>query len=316
MSKKLISIFLFLFPVICFSQTINPGGAVTISCATCPACPSPVIIHDTVKTNTTLIIHDTVKINTTLIIHDSVCPSVPPIVIPPVNTGTRQNLILENTFEGSPFTGFTTANGQFCCSYSITQTAAPDGLGKALRYELRRTDPDVSGSKRAEIQLNGTDAPQESERWYGWSYWFDTYDVDNGGAESIVQWHDVDQTTPPLSIQVSGGRMNLTQSFIKTGNTHDDIGLVETKKWVKIVMHVKWTTGTTGIIQVWKDGKLVVNKSGVRTNSNGGSYFKGFLNKWSWQAGSLTSAISTPRIFYIDDFRYGNEKATFNDVTP
>lgn len=312
--KKLLPILLiFLLPVICFSQTINPGGTVTISCATCPACPSPVIIHDTVKTNTTLIIHDTVKIKTTLIIHDSVCPSIPPVVTPPA--GTRNNLILENTFDDGKLTGFTLVNEQYCipCGYALNVVTSPDGKGKSVKYDLKSTDPIVSSSKRSEMQLSGADAPETSERWYGLKYWLEKYDADNG-RESILQWHDQDGTTPPLSLQVGSGTFTIMQSF-KSGNIPTDIGSTVTGKWISIVIHIKWTTGNTGLLEVWKDGNKVVSKVNVRTNSKGGSYMKIGINKWSWAPGG-GSSTATERIFYIDDFRMGNEKATYNDVAP
>ncbi|MEO8406775.1 MAG: heparin lyase I family protein, partial [Chitinophagaceae bacterium] len=229
--------------------------------------------------------------------------------------GTRANLLQDANFDGSnAFTGFSLSGHQYCCDYSITQVASPDGAaGKVLKYDLRSTDAIVSGSKRAEIESGGNDAPQTSERWYGLRYYLQKYDADNG-AESIIQWHDVDGTTPPLSIQVAGGRMRIMQSFT-SGNIPTDLGATTTGRWISIVIHVKWTTGTTGVLEVWRDGVKMVNKVNVRTNSNGGSYMKLGINKWSWAPGGGSSS-ATQRIFYIDNFRMGNENATYNDVAP
>ncbi|MEO8404378.1 MAG: polysaccharide lyase, partial [Chitinophagaceae bacterium] len=226
----------------------------------------------------------------------------------------KATLLLDNNFDGtSPFAGFTLANQQFCCSYSITQATSPDGAGgNSLKFDLRSTDAIVSSSKRAEIQLAGTDAPATSERWYGLRYWLSKYDADNG-AESLLQWHDQDGTTPPLSLQVSGGRMNFCQSF--TSNTHYDIGATTLNKWINIVIHVKWTTSNTGVLEVWRDGSKLVSKTNVRTNSNGGSYMKIGINKWSWAPGG-GSSTATQRIFYIDNFKMGAETATYADVDP
>lgn len=245
---------------------------------------------------------------------DNVSIFVNPATQPPPNI--RQNLILDANFDGANvFTGFTTANGQFCCSYSITQSVSPDaGLSiKSLKFDLRSTDAIVSSSKRAEIQLAGTDAPETSERWYGLRYWLEKYDAD-GGAESLLQWHDVDGTTPPLSLQVQSGRMRIMQSFT-SGNIPYDLGPTDMGKWINIVIHVKWTTGTNGLLEVWRDGTKIVNKQGVRTNSKGGSYMKIGINKWSWAPGG-GSSTATQRVFYIDNFRMGNELAVFGDVAP
>jgi hypothetical protein len=227
----------------------------------------------------------------------------------------RQNLLLEATFDGTnPFAGFTLANEQYCCSYSINQVANPQGPGQVIKYDLRSTDPIVSSSLRAEIQLQGTDAPESSERWYGLQYYLQNYGADPG-PESIMQWHDIDGSCPPLSLQVAGGRLRITQC-IDNGNTHNDLGPVVSNTWFSIVARIKWASTNTGIIQVWRDGQRLVNKSNIRTNSTGGSYFKLGINKWSWAPPLVGSSNQTERIFYIDNFRMGNQNAFYNDVAP
>lgn len=283
-----------LLSCLCFSQqVIQPGGSTnvnlsaTVSCATCPVCPKP--IHDTIW----------------------ICP---PVVTPPVPpVGTRANLILDNNFEDGKLTGFTLVNGQYCCNYSLNVTKSPDGVGNSVKFDLRSTDAIVSSSKRSEMQLSGADAPETSERWYGLSYWLDKYDADEG-AESILQWHDQDGTTPPLSIQVQSGRMRIMQSFT-SGNIPTDIGTTVTGKWINIVIHVKWSNSANGLLEVWKDGTKLFSKVNVRTNSKGGSYMKIGINKWSWAPGG-GSSTATQRIFYIDNFRIGNELAKYTDVAP
>jgi hypothetical protein len=227
----------------------------------------------------------------------------------------RQNLMIDNNFDGeNPFAGFSLAEHQYCCSYSLTAVNNPSGSGNVIRYELHSTDRIVSSSVRSEFQLPANmDAPETSERWYGLRYLLEKYDAD-AGAESILQWHDKDGSSPPLSIQVQNGRMNVCQSF-SSGNLHYDIGPTVTGKWFSIVMHVKWTMGNTGLLEVWKDGIKLVNKPNVRTNSSGGSYMKIGINKWSWAPGGGSSSV-TERLFYIDDFRMGNERSSYNDVAP
>lgn len=239
---------------------------------------------------------------------------IPPIVIPPVVDTpviVRQNLLLDWN-PTSPLKPFSLANGQYCCAYSITTPMAPDGKGLSIKYDLRSTDAIVSSSKRAEFQLK-SDLPQESEAWYGWADWYEKYDPDQG-AESIWQYHDNDGTTPPLSIQVQNGRFRVMQSFT-SGNIPYDLGPIVTGQWVYFVMHVKWTTGTTGLIDVWRDGKLTVTKRNIRTNAAGGNYLKIGINKWSWAPGGGGST-TTQRIFYRENIRMGNANATFKDVDP
>lgn len=219
-------------------------------------------------------------------------------------------------FAPKKLSDFKLTGHQYCCNYSLQDGTAPDGTA-AIRYELRKTDADISGSKRTEAELpSNADSPLQGERWYGHRYWFDTYDKDNA-PESIFQFHDGDgKTTPPLSIQVNNGRLRLMQSFLDTGNVPYDIGALETGKWVSIVLHVIWATDKTGLLELWKDGVKVVSVKNVITNAKSGNYTKYGLNKWSWQAATLWSQISTPRIFFMTDVKIGNETSSYNEVAP
>lgn len=223
-------------------------------------------------------------------------------------------MLIQNWDSKNPLSNFRLSGHQYCCDDSITVAPSPSGDGNVLRYILRKTDPDVSSSKRSEVETNN-DASETSERWYGLRYWFEKYDVDDA-PESIFQFHDQDGSTPPLSIQVNNGRLRLMQSFSDTGNTPYDMGPLTTGKWVNIVLHVRWTTAKTGIIEVWVDGNKLVTKTGIKTNSKGGSYLKVGINKWSWQAATMWSQITTPRIFYIDQFKEGDETSSFSEVSP
>lgn len=237
------------------------------------------------------------------------------LLFPIVAICQRNNLILDTGFEpANAFNGFTLQQQQFCCSYSVTPVNNPSGFGQVLRYELRSDDPIRSASRRAEIQLDGTDAPEASERWYGLRYYLLNYGSDPG-AESILQWHDQNGTCPPLTLQVQSGRLRFTQC-INNGNTHNDLGPVISNQWFEIVMRIKWASNNTGLIQMWRNGALLVNKTNIQTNSTGGSYFKLGINKWSWAPPLVGTSNQTLRIFYIDDFRYGNQNATYNDVAP
>lgn len=230
-------------------------------------------------------------------------------VVPP--SGVRSNLIVESTFESSNYLA-NWLNMQHCCDYSITNSSTVARAGsKSVKFDLRRSDPIVSSSVRSEITQ---DIEKEScERWYGLSYYLSNYTSDNGG-ESIIQWHDVDGSMPPLSLQVWGSDLIVVQG-INGGLIQYNIGKVESNKWMDIVFHVKWSTGTDGILEVWRNGTKLVSKTGIKTNSKGGSYLKVGINKWSWAPGGGSSSVSQ-RLFYVDELRIGNEKATYNDVKP
>lgn len=242
-------------------------------------------------------------------------------------TGTRQNLIAELTFEGgNPFGSPATLQfNQTCCSYSLTQSQdqARAGIASA-KFDLRKTDPTVSASKRSEFQLvNGlNDSPTEGERWYAGSWFLTAPWAQDGFGESLIQWHDNDITSPPFAILVFNGNIYGTVNINHTEVDHS-MGPIApyVGAWMDIVLHIKWTLGNTGFIECWLNGVkkmgsgTSINTTNMRTSSNQGQYMKIGMNKFIWQD-NPGSSTTTQRIFYVDEFRVGNELATYQDVAP
>jgi len=58
------------------------------------------------------------------------------------------------------------------------------------------------------------------------------------------------------------------------------VGNIEKGKWTDWVFHIKWSHKPDGLLEVWKDGKLVVRKTGPNTyNDEKGPFLKmGFTN--------------------------------------
>ncbi len=264
----------------------------------------------------------TVRIDTGTVI--TVKPRIVPPVVTPPTTITRQNLIIESTFESAtPFAGWHYT--QFCCSYSITASTEKARTGtKSMRIELNKTDATVAASKRAEINEN-TSEPLNAERWIGASYYFPaaTYAPDKD-AELIMQFHtDAPTGSPPFSLNTINGTFYVDQAIDPAGGATADnkyfkqttIGNIAYDKWTDIVVHYKQRTDATGVIEVWINGNKVYTNNGPN-NFNFGNYLKVGINKWTWMLGASWGGNQIRRVFYIDDLRFGNEKATFNDVAP
>ncbi len=224
----------------------------------------------------------------------------------------RQNLLLESAFEnGAYLSGW--SNGQHCCDYSVQQTSEQIKAGsKALRMEVRSTDPQVSNSIRSEITVDAD--PLDQDRWYGLSLCLKDW-TDDPAPESVFQWHPDNATgSASMSLLATGGRF--TFSTNNTGGTSDneyvDLGSVVSNKWMDFVIHIRWATDTTGLLQVWMNGSLVIDRSGVKTAAIQ-SYFKLGINKFGW--GNQPSAV-TQRIVYYDEVRIGNANASYKDVAP
>lgn len=224
----------------------------------------------------------------------------------------RQNTLMESGFEGVNYlAGW--YNVQHCCDYSVQQTTEKVKAGSnALRIELRRSDPTTSGSMRSEISLDADS--MNKERWYGFSLYLKDW-IDDDAGEDVFQWHPGNDTgTASMALWTNGGRFTyVTNSGGSDYNTYTDIGPVLSNQWVDFVIRIKWATDTTGLLQVWLKGNLVISRFNVKTSSDA-PYFKLGINKFGWLI-QETSTV-TQRILYYDEVRIGNGNASYNDVAP
>jgi hypothetical protein len=176
----------------------------------------------------------------------------------------------------------------------ITVTTAPGSITdpyrpstKVMRVELRPkqntsivgadepNDGDVQGSKynRAEVYARhavpgSTPAekwpdPVGSTRWYGWSTYIPT---DFVNAPSNAYWFDFLQLkgfrggSPPMAMELHSGKV-----AFKVNDSYYTVGPMDKGTWVRYVVGVKLATDTTGWVQVYRNGKQVVNQSNLST---------------------------------------------------
>ncbi len=227
-------------------------------------------------------------------------------------TGPRQNLLLESSFEGAGYlAGWN--NNQHCCAYSVSQSTERAKAGSAaLKLEVKSNDPVTSGSIRSEITLESD--PLNQDRWYGFSMYLQDW-VDDDAGESVFEWApDNVNGSGAMTLLTSGGRFNFTtnNNATSSNNIYTDIGPVISNQWVDFVIHIRWATDTTGLLQVWMNGSLVIDRSGVKT-ATVNAFLKLGINKFGWS--TQTSAVNQ-RVLYFDEVRRGNANATYNDVAP
>jgi hypothetical protein len=227
----------------------------------------------------------------------------------------RQNLLLEAGFEGNdPWAGF--VNQQHCCDHSVTQSSQQARTGSsAFRAEVREDDPAVSSGYRAELTLD--DISDTGDKWYGWSTYFETpTDGDEwvGTNGHFVQWHpDNGGGSASLGLWSYGdGWLVGLNPEGDGGADFEELGFaIEANRWHDIVMHVNWDDG---IVQVWLNGVLEVDRDDVDYASGPGQYMKLGINRWG--GGPNGSPDSGDWVIFYDDLRIGNENATYADVAP
>ena len=239
---------------------------------------------------------------------------------PDASTYVRKNLLFNFNAEAS--TSFTTfiynspsywAYNQSCCSHSVKQSSLVARSGTyAMRFELNKTDTDVFGSKRAEMsRYSKGETNPYVERWYGMSIYLPGDYATDPAPEIVTQWQAY-TAHPPLAVWTQKGEWRIVQF----GKTITSIGAYEKNKWTDFVFHVKWSAGSDGLVEVWKNGVKIYTRTGANIASGltTGVYMRTGIYKWPWK--TWTTSTTTKRIVYIDDVRIGNAYATYNDVVP
>jgi hypothetical protein len=229
----------------------------------------------------------------------------------PVSTRSLGNLLWADNLEGllSYFIG---PSVQTSTSYGITRVTSPIFQGtKSARFELRASDRETNGGTRAEISFQPA---TNLNRWYSFALYapaeqFKWDDED----DCLIQFHQGDGETPALCLRVREDRV-----YIRILGVWNDLGVFEKDKWQAYVMHIKHSTGSTGLIELWRNGVKLMNRTGANMTSvdddEHNPSLKLGIYKSAWN-GSSTTETST-RVVYYDDIKIGNEYATYEDMVP
>ena len=81
------------------------------------------------------------------------------------------------------------------------------------------------------------------------------------------------------------------------------------------MVHVLWSYGEDGVLQIWKDGELLVDRDGPNAfNDAEGPYFKMGIYK-GWSNPDTVGDVDS-RLLYHDELRIGGPEAVYCDVAP
>lgn len=212
--------------------------------------------------------------------------------------------------------------GKKTYSCKLTNKLSSDGK-YSIRMELRKSDSEVFGSKRAEISLKPERALEE--HWYSISVYLpnskeEDYAKDKS-EEIIMQWHNTpdpgeEWTSPPLALATKNGRYLIERFWdenpkitsVIAGRNEEtyDIGsyFKDKGKWVSWDFHVKWgwLVSQDPILEVYKNGTKVLDCSGLPNTTNDivGNSWKIGLYKWEWKTKPYISNIDK-RVIYYDN---------------
>lgn len=210
---------------------------------------------------------------------------------------------------------------QLCCAHSMAVVNEPGGgSGHAARFELRRGDPFVRGSARAEVRMPA--ATMGGTYRYAFAIWVPTdWQADTAPA-MLVQWHSVADkllleagVSPPLRVAVLGERWivdNIWDSARVSrwpGQREENpeggrllwSGPLERGRWVRWEFVVRWSWQDDGWVEIVKDGISLVRAGGPNTYRDLiGPYMKAGVYVPRW-ADANEPQGPRQRVAYIDD---------------
>jgi hypothetical protein len=196
------------------------------------------------------------------------------------------------------------------------------------RYNSRvafRTEvvPDIASPKLGE------------EYWYGFSIYLPKDYVADPVWEVVAQWHDTPDAGEEwrnaiLAFYTDNGRWSIANiwddnpitqkdsngKFLYGGKHRYELGPYEVDQWTDWVVRVKWSYRSDGILQIWKNGKLVVDQQNKPNcfNDSKMPYPKiGIYKGWKdpTQVGNITK-----RVLFHDEFRIAGPRGSYESVAP
>ncbi|WP_046314591.1 polysaccharide lyase, partial [Pontibacter korlensis] len=220
--------------------------------------------------------------------------------------------MFNETFEGSSV--FDGARLQSGASHAFQVVGTPVFSGsKSGRFELRDSDPEASNGTRAEYLF-----PENSvgkERWYSFRAYYPSsgYKTDSNN-DILNQWHQGSGTGSPSSTF----RVRNDRFLMRIGNTTEsrkeyDLGVQAKDTWHEFVFHFVHSNGSDGLVEVWHNGEKVLTVKGGNMYDAPLPRWKVGIYKDDWNGSETTD--SKQRVFFLDDVRMGNEKATLADMS-
>jgi hypothetical protein len=207
---------------------------------------------------------------------------------------------------------------QLCCEHSIQIRNAPLRPGqRAAEFMLKRSDPDVKGSRRAELRLHAAQWNQAYD--YSMRVFVPTDWVIDSVPVTVAQWHNVPDLwrlewglPSVLRLDIRGdewvlelcwgsGQLWLDRNL----DLHSIIlwhGALERGRWISWSFDVRWSDRDDGVVDAWKDGRLVAHHVGPSAYVDTlAPYFKFGLYVPAWKVFPNARTATDVRTIWFSD---------------
>lgn len=209
---------------------------------------------------------------------------------------------------------------QLCCAHSMQVVVDPaNPAGHSVRAELRRNDPLMRGSRRAEMRLPSVHAGVEYR--YAVSVFLPLDWASDPLPVNLVQWHSVSDKillegspTMPLRLVVVDNRWvvdnNYDSKWVTKWPLQPEVfdggrllheSPLDRGRWVNWEFRVRWDWRSKGGAQVFKDGRLVGQAEGpMGYRDLVAPYMKFGVYVPAWADPAQASALDR-RVAYFDN---------------
>ncbi|MGF7231329.1 polysaccharide lyase [Arachidicoccus sp.] len=211
-----------------------------------------------------------------------------------------------------------TATGK---SILLSTQIIKDGL-PSFRFDLKRNDKTVADGKRAEIAVKLENNPN-ADLWFGFNMFLPVSYIPDPISEIVAQWHarpDFNKgetwRSPPIALSTKDGHWWLNMLWAKnvvntnktiSGSRYVDLGEYQCDQWTNWTFHIRFSYKSYGIIEVWKNKKMVYNHKGPNYyNDKKGPYFKFGIYKWEWMKKNIKTVINE-RVLYFNNIKISGE---------
>ncbi len=181
-----------------------------------------------------------------------------------------------------------------------------------------------------------TEQVMGAEAWFGFSYYFPSEGTKtepnhwlffqiHGSADKRLKEHS---RNPPFSITMNENGLHGSwkwdpdeKSKTRTGKGTQLYTIPGAKsgyldRWVDFVLHVKvdYSAAKTGLIELWVDGKKVLNQHNIQFGYNDD---KGIYPSWGMYFNGDLSVMKNDHYLYLDEVKMADfPGATYDDVAP
>ena len=208
------------------------------------------------------------------------------------------NLVFNETFEGEKsFSGAHRIETGYW-DYALQYVTNPVHNGnKSARFEIREDQPLVKNGKRAEVTI--IKGLPGNNMWYSFAIYFPSEGFSKDSKrEAINQWYQ--EGSPATSLRVSKDRIFLETGSEKENRKKIDICFVTKNTWHEFVFHFIHSYGSDGLIEVWNNGKQVIEHQGGNMYDNVLPKWKIGIYKASFKYG--TSDVKK-RVLFVDNIK-------------